>query len=310
MLVVAGGHIMKIKILGVPLDMGQERRGVDMGPSAVRAAGLNHALESLGHTVEDSGNIHVRLPEEQPFGNQRAKYLKEIAETSQDVAERICETLEAGYFPVVLGGDHSVAIGTQAGVAKFYRDRNQEIGCLWIDAHADMNTPESSPSGNVHGMPFAASLGRGPEELTNIFGFVPKLRPERCALIGVRDLDAPERQVVRGSGVSVFTMREIDELGMRIVMERAITLASRGTAGFVVSFDMDVTDPGEAPGVGTPVRGGITFREAHLAMEMVADSGKMLAFELVEINPIIDVMNKTAILGVGFTASAFGKKIL
>jgi arginase len=301
---------MKIKILGVPLDMGQERRGVDMGPSAVRAAGLNHALESLGHTVEDSGNIHVRLPEEQPFGNQRAKYLKEIAETSQDVAERICETLEAGYFPVVLGGDHSVAIGTQAGVAKFYRDRNQEIGCLWIDAHADMNTPESSPSGNVHGMPFAASLGRGPEELTNIFGFVPKLRPERCALIGVRDLDAPERQVVRGSGVSVFTMREIDELGMRIVMERAITLASRGTAGFVVSFDMDVTDPGEAPGVGTPVRGGITFREAHLAMEMVADSGKMLAFELVEINPIIDVMNKTAILGVGFTASAFGKKIL
>jgi arginase len=309
-LVVAGVHIMKIKILGVPLDMGQERRGVDMGPSAVRAAGLNHALESLGHTVEDSGNIHVRLPEEQPFGNQRAKYLKEIAETSEDVAERICQTLEAGYFPVVLGGDHSVAIGTQAGVAKFYRDRNQEIGCLWIDAHADMNTPESSPSGNVHGMPFAASLGRGPEELTNIFGFAPKLRPERCALIGVRDLDAPERQVVRASGVSVFTMREIDELGMRIVMERAITLASRGTAGFVVSFDMDVTDPGEAPGVGTPVRGGITFREAHLAMEMVADSGKMLAFELVEINPIIDVMNKTAILGVGFTASAFGKKIL
>ena len=173
-----------------------------------------------------------------------------------------------------------------------------------------MNTPETSPSGNVHGMPFAANLGHGPEALTHIFGFAPKLRPERCALIGVRDLDAPERQVVRGSGVSVFTMREIDELGMRIVMERAITLASRGTAGFVVSFDMDVVDPDEAPGVGTPVRGGITFREAHLAMEMVADSGKMLAFELVEINPIIDVMNKTAILSVGFAASALGKKIL
>ena len=302
--------MLKIRILGVPLDLGQERRGVDMGPSAVRAAGLNHALESLGHVVEDSGNLHVRLPEEQPFGNQTAKYLKEIAEASQEVAQWVCQTLEAGYFPVSLGGDHSMAIGTQAGVAKFFHDRNQEIGCLWIDAHADMNSPETSPSGNVHGMPFAASLGHGPEALTHIFGFAPKLRSERCALIGVRDLDARERQVVRGSGVSVFTMREIDELGMRIVMERAITLASRGSAGFVVSFDMDVVDPDEAPGVGTPVRGGITFREAHLAMEMVADSGKMLAFELVEINPIIDVMNKTAILSVGFAASALGKKIL
>jgi arginase len=302
--------MQKIKILGVPLDLGQERRGVDMGPFAVRAAGLNRALESLGHTVEDSGNIHVRQPEEQPFGNQSAKYLKEIAEASQEVAERIRQTLEAGYFPVSLGGDHSMAIGTQAGVAKYFHDRNQQIGCLWIDAHADMNTPETSPSGNVHGMPFAANLGHGPESLTNIFGYAPKLRPERCALIGVRDLDAHERQVVRGSGVTVFTMREIDELGMRIVMERAIALASRGTAGFVVSFDMDVIDPAEAPGVGTPVRGGITYREAHLAMEMVADCGKMLAFELVEINPIIDVMNKTAILGVGFTASALGKKIL
>jgi arginase len=302
--------MMKIKILGVPLDLGQERRGVDMGPFAVRAAGLNHTLESLGHQVEDGGNIPVRLPEQQHFGDQHAKYLKEIAATSQEVAQHIYAALEAGYFPVSLGGDHSVAIGTQAGVAKFYHDRNQTVGCLWIDAHADMNTPETSPSGNVHGMPFAANLGRGPESLTHIFGFAPKLRPANCALIGVRDLDTRERQVVRDSGVTIFTMREIDELGMRIVMERAITLASRGAAGFVVSFDMDVVDPAEAPGVGTPVRGGITFREAHLAMEMVADSGKMLAFELVEINPIIDVMNKTAILGVGFTASALGKRIL
>jgi arginase len=302
--------MLKIKILGVPLDLGQERRGVDMGPSAVRFAGLNHALESLGHAVEDSGNIHVRLPEEQPFGNQRAKYLNEIAETSREVAERIRQTLEAGYFPVSLGGDHSVSIGTQAGVAKFYRDRQQDVGCIWIDAHADMNTPETSPSGNVHGMPFAASLGHGPESLTHIFEFAPKLRPEKCALIGIRELDGRERQVVRASGVSLFTMREVDEIGMRSVMQRAIALASKGTAGFVVSFDMDVVDPDDAPGVGTPVRGGITFREAHLAMEMIADSGKMLAFELVEINPIIDVMNKTAILGVGFTASALGKSIL
>lgn len=283
---------------------------MDMGPSAVRAAGLNHALESLGHTVEDGGNIHVRLPEEQPFGNQRAKYLKEIAETSQEVAQRIRQTLEAGYFPVSLGGDHSVAIGTQAGVAQFYHDRGQEVGCLWIDAHADMNTPETSPSGNVHGMPFAATLGHGPDLLTRIGGFAPKMRPEKCALIGIRDLDSRERQIVLDSGVNAFTMREIDERGMRVVMEKAITLASQGTTGFVVSFDMDVLDPHEAPGVGTPVRGGITFREAHLAMEMVADSRGMVAFELVEINPIIDVMNKTAILGVGLAASALGKKIL
>jgi arginase len=302
--------MLKIKILGVPLDLGQERRGVDMGPSAVRAAGLNLALKSLGHEVEDAGNIHVRLPEEQPFGNQQAKYLNEIAETSQEVAQLVCRALEAGYFPVSLGGDHSISIGTQAGVAKFYHDRGEEVGCLWIDAHADMNTPETSSTGNVHGMPFAASLGHGPESLTNILGFVPKLRPEKCSLIGIRDLDGRERQMVRSSGVSLFTMRDIDEMGMRNVMKRAITLATKGTAGFVVSFDMDVVDPEDAPGVGTPVRGGITYREAHLAMEMVADSGKMLAFELVEINPIIDVLNKTAILGVGFTASALGKRIL
>jgi len=302
--------MLKIKILGVPLDLGQERRGVDMGPSAVRAAGLNAALKSLSHEVEDAGNIHVRLPEEQHFGHQSAKYLKEIAETSREVAQRVGQTLDAGQFPIVLGGDHSVAIGTQAGVAKFYHDRHQEVGCLWIDAHADMNTPETSPSGNVHGMPFAVGLGHGPEELTNIYGFAPKLRPERCALIGIRDLDGRERQVVRASGVNLFTMRDVDEMGMRNVMERALHMVTKGTAGFVVSFDMDVVDPDDAPGVGTPVRGGITFREAHLAMEMVADSGKMLAFELVEINPIIDVMNKTAILGVGFTASALGKSIL
>ena len=302
--------MLKIRVLGVPLDLGQERRGVDMGPFAVRAAGLNNTLLSLGHQVEDGGNIPVRLPEQQHYGEKNAKYLKEIAATSQEVAQRVFDSLADGYFPLLLGGDHSVAIGTQAGVSKFFRDRNEEIGCLWVDAHADMNTPETSPSGNVHGMPFAACLGHGPESLTHIFGFAPKLRPEKCALIGIRDLDAQERQVVRASGVHLFTMRDVDELGMRIVMERALKLACKDTAGFVVSFDMDVVDPDEAPGVGTPVRGGITFREAHLAMEMVADTGKMVAFELVEINPIIDVMNKTAVLGVGFTASALGKRIL
>ena len=301
---------LKIQILGVPLDLGQERRGVDMGPSAVRAAGLNAALEALGHHVEDAGNIHVKIPEMQPFGDLRAKYLNEIAETCQEVAHRIYQTVESGYFSVSLGGDHSIAIGTQAGVSKFYRDRKKSIGCIWIDAHADMNTPETSPSGNVHGMPFAASLGYGPASLTKIFGYEPKLRARNCVLIGARNLDARERRLVQNSKVHVFTMRDIDESGMRAVMQKSLVLAAQGTAGFVVSFDMDVVDPSEAPGVGTPVRGGITFREAHLAMEMTADSGKMLALELVEINPILDVQNKTAILGVGLVSSALGKKIL
>jgi arginase len=301
---------VKVRILGVPLDLGQERRGVDMGPSAVRAAGLNSAIKALGHKVEDAGNIHVRIPEEQHFGDRHAKYLTEIAETCQAVAHRVYQTLEAGFFPLSLGGDHSVAIGTQAGVSKFYRDRDKAMGLLWIDAHADMNTPDSSPSGNVHGMPFAATLGMGPESLTQIFGFSPKVQAKNCVLIGARNLDERERAHVKDSGIHVFTMRDIDEQGMRNVMDKSLDFATSETAGFVVSFDMDVLDPDEAPGVGTPVRGGITFREAHLAMEMIADSKKMLALELVEVNPIIDSGNRTAILGVGLVTSALGKKIL
>ena len=301
---------MKIRILGVPLDLGQERRGVDMGPSAVRAAGLNSALKGLGHRVEDAGNIHVKIPEEQPFGEKRAKYLKEIAETCQESALRVCQALEAGLFPLSLGGDHSMVVGTQAGVSKFYRDRRQAIGCLWIDAHADMNTPETSPSGNVHGMPFSSTLGFGPEPLAKILGYAPKFEPKHCVLIGARNLDAQEQTLVKNSGINVFTMRAIDEQGMRAVMEKSLTLACDGTAGFVVSFDMDVVDPDEAPGVGTAVLGGITFREAHLAMEMISDSKKMLSLEIVEINPIIDTANKTAILAVGLATSALGKRIL
>jgi arginase len=301
---------VKIRILGVPLDLGQERRGVDMGPSAVRAAGLNAAIKNLGCGVEDAGNLHVKIPEEQHFGDRRAKYLTEIAETCQDVAQRVHRTLEDGFFPLSLGGDHSMAIGTGAGVSKFYHDRGEDIGLMWIDAHGDMNTPETSPSGNVHGMPFAALLGLGPEVLTGICGYAPKVRAERCVLIGARDLDAREARTIKKSGVQVFTMRDIDEQGMRGVMEKSLALASKDTTGFVVSMDMDVIDPSEAPGVGTPVRGGLTFREAHLALEMVADTGRMLALDLVEVNPIIDIMNKTAILGVGLISSALGKKIL
>lgn len=301
---------LKIRILGVPLDLGQERRGVDMGPSALRAAGLNVALQNLGYEVEDAGNIHVKIPETQRIEDQRAKYLDEIAETCQEVAHVVYQTLEAGWFPLSLGGDHSIAVGTQAGVSKFYRDQDKKIGCIWLDAHADMNTPKSSPSGNVHGMPLAATLGYGPEAITKIFGFAPKVHARNCALVGVRSLDAVERRLVKESEVQVFTMRDIDELGMRRVMEESLKIALHGTAGFVTSFDMDVVDPSEAPGVGTLVRGGITFREAHLAMEMVADSGKMLSLEFVEINPIIDFQSMTAALAVGLASSALGKKIL
>ena len=283
---------------------------MDMGPSAVRAAGLNSALKGLGHRVEDAGNIPVKIPEEQHFGDKRAKFLKEITETCQEAAHRVCQTLEAGCFPVSLGGDHSMAVGTQAGVSKHFRDRKHAIGCIWIDAHADMNTPESSPSGNVHGMPFAATLGFGPEPLAKLFDYAPKILPKHCVLIGARNLDAHEQILVKNSGINVFTMREIDEQGMRAVMEKSLALASEGTAGFVVSFDMDVVDPTEAPGVGTPVLGGITFREAHLAMEMIADSRKMVALEIVEINPILDSANKTGMLAVGLATSALGKRIL
>jgi len=302
--------MQKIRIIGAPLDLGQERRGVDMGPSAVRAAGLNAALKTLGYEVEDAGNIHVKLPEELHFGDIHAKYLKEITDTCRDAAHLVYRTLEEGYFPISLGGDHSIAAGTEAGVSKFYRDRGQALGLIWVDAHADMNTPETSPSGNVHGMPFAATLGLGPEPLAMVFGYKPKFQPQNAVLIGARNLDERERRLVKGSGIHVFTMRAIDELGMGEITERSLKLACEGTAGFVVSFDMDVVDPTEAPGVGTPVRGGITFREGHLLMEMVSDSGKMVALELVEINPIIDTANQTAILAVGLALSALGKKIL
>ena len=302
--------MLKIKILGVPLDLGQERRGVDMGPSAVRAAGLNHALKSLGHHVEDAGNIHVRLPEEQHFGDRHAKYLKEIAETSQEIAHRIYEALEGGYFPVSLGGDHSVAIGTIAGVASHLRRTKKRLGVLWVDAHPDMNTPETSSSGNVHGMPLACSIGLGPRKLTHLCGFAPKVDPANVALVGIRDVDALEKPHVRNSGVRAFTMRDIDERGMRAVMAEALEIVCAGTAGFHVSLDLDSVDPEFAPGVGTPVRGGLNYREAHLAMEMAGDTRRLLSMEVVEVNPIIDEANRTALLAVELVLSAMGKRIL
>jgi arginase len=220
------------------------------------------------------------------------------------------KTLEAGMVPLVLGGDHSVAAGTVSGVAEFYRRDNKKIGLLWIDAHSDVNTPESSPSGNVHGMPLAALMGLGPSDLGKIYDFSPKVQPENCVLVGVRDIDDTERENIRRAGIEVFTMRDIDERGMRTVMEEALRMAGRGTAGYHVSLDMDWIDPEDAPGVGTPVRGGATYREAHLAMEIIADHGRMLSFEIVEVNPVIDERNRTADLAVELALSAFGKKIL
>ena len=301
----------KIRVLGVPLDMGASRRGVDMGPSAMRVAGLEARLEALGHHVVDGGNIRVEIAETQGYGDRKARYLKEIAETCTRTAEAVVETLEEGLTPLVLGGDHSIAAGSISGASEFYRRRNQKLGVLWIDAHSDINTPETSPSGNVHGMPLAALLGLGPEPLTHIFGYAPKIAPENTILIGVRDIDATERENIRRAGLTeVYTMRDIDERGMRAVMEDALRAASRDTAGFHVSLDMDWIDPEDAPGVGTPVRGGATYREAHLAMEIIADHGGMVSFEMVEVNPVIDEHNRTADLAVELACSAFGKKIL
>ena len=301
----------QIRVIGVPLDMGASRRGVDMGPSAMRVAGLEQRLEALGHQVTDGGNIRVEIAETQTSGNERARYLKEITETCTRTAEAVMKALEEGMTPLLLGGDHSLAAGSISGVAEFYRRKGEKIGVLWIDAHSDINTPETSPSGNVHGMPLAALLGLGPEPLGKIFGYAPKIAAGNTVLIGVRDIDAAERENIRRAGVAqVYTMRDIDERGMRAVMEEALRAAGSGTAGYHVSLDMDWIDPEDAPGVGTPVRGGATYREAHLAMEIIADHGRLLSFEIVEVNPVIDEHNRTADLAVELACSAFGKKIL
>lgn len=300
----------KATIIGVLMDLGADRRGVDMGPSAVRVADLNERLEQLGYEVTDAGNIPVRNPEMLQVQHATAKYLPEITAACQKLADQVEAALDHGAIPIVLGGDHSIAIGSVAGLAAFHHKREQKVGVIWFDAHGDMNTPDTSPSGNIHGMPFAAILGHGAHELTHISGFAPKVHPEDCVLIGARSVDPEEAVALKASGIRVITMRELDERGMSAVMDEAMWLASRRTAGFHVTMDMDFVDPDYAPGVGTPVPGGPTYRESHLAMEKVADSGKMLSFELTEVNPVLDISNKTAELGVQLILSAFGKKIM
>ena len=303
-----------IRILGVPLDLGASRRGVDMGPSALRVAGLHAHLEALGHSVTDGGNIRVEIAETQPAGASNARFLAEITDTCTRTAQAVALAMEQGHTPLILGGDHSLAAGSVSGVSQFFHQQNQHIGLLWLDAHTDINTPATSPSGNVHGMPLAALTGLGTESglspLARIFDYLPKVSPANTVVLGVRSIDANERANLLATGVrGVYTMRDIDERGLRTVMAEALAIVSNGTADFHVSLDMDWIDPVDAPGVGTPVRGGATYREAHLAMELIADHGGMVSFEIVEVNPILDHRNSTADLAVELACSAFGKKI-
>ena len=299
-----------VHVIGVPLDLGGNRRGVDMGPSAFRIAGLRERLLALGIQVVDDGDLVTPIPEIKSEGDPRKKYIREITKVCDRLYKTSLSVLHSGGLPLVLGGDHSLGAGSVAATADFVRRDEKPLGLLWVDAHGDMNTPSSSGSGNVHGMPLAALLGPEPTELSRIGGFTPKVLPEHTVLIGIRNLDETEKERVRAARVHVFTMKDIDRAGIASVMEQALAIAGRDTAGIHVSFDMDVCDPTIAPGVGTPVKGGLDYREAHMVMEMVADSGLLRALDLVEVNPILDDRNMTAVLGAELACSALGQKIL
>jgi arginase len=271
---------------------------------------LNQRISRLGYSVEDRGDLRLQRPQTFAEESEKLKYLREITDACEQLAEEVEGVLSSGKFPLVVGGDHSIAIGSFAGAAAHYRKQDKTLGLIWFDAHADMNTPETTPSGNIHGMPLSALLGYGAPELVNVGGFAPKLDPQLCAHVGARDIDPSEKDLIAKLGVRFFTMREIDERGMKACMDDAIAIASRGTGGYAVTFDVDALDPGDAPGSGTLVRGGLTYREAHLGMEKIAEAGGMRSLEIVEINTALDVNNKTAELGVELILSALGKTIL
>lgn len=300
-----------LHLIGVPLDLGGNRRGVDMGPSAFRIAGLGEALGALGYTVVDKGNLPSPIAETRAPRYAQKKYISDISKVCQKLFQMSTASLDEGALPIVLGGDHSIAAGS-AGAAALWARRTQRLplGLLWVDAHGDMNTPDTTLSGNVHGMPLAALLGNEPFELAHIGGTDAKFLPAHTVLIGIRNLDEREKTAIRASQVHVFTMKDIDRRGVAAVAEEAVRLASAGTAGFHVSFDMDACDPSIAPGVGTPVRGGLDYREAHMVMEIIADAGRLTSLDLVEVNPTLDVRNVTAELGTELALSALGKKIL
>ena len=299
-----------VHIIGVPLDLGGGRRGVDMGPSAFRIAGLSERMTAQGHRVVDHGDLEVPIPETRHYGDPAKKYVADIATVCQSLFERALAVLDDDGLPLVLGGDHSLAAGSVAASAAWARQRSGQIGLIWVDAHGDMNTPSSSGSGNVHGMPLASLLGSEPSELATIGGFSPKVEPGNTVLIGVRNLDEEEKQRVRDARIHVFTMKDIDRAGIASVVEQALGLISVATLGVHVSFDLDVCDPAIAPGVGTPVKGGLDYREAHMVMEVIADSGRLRALDMVEVNPTLDVRNGTAELGTELVLSALGMKIL
>jgi arginase len=301
----------KIRIIGAPLDLGAGHRGVDMGPSAFRVAGIHDAVRALGVAVEDFGDIEAHVAETREPGNPKLKYLKEIRATCITLRNIVLRTMDEGVIPVVLGGDHSIAMGTVAAVSRHFRKQKSKAGLVWLDAHADANTEHTSPTGNIHGMPMAVCLGLGARELLSINNVKgPMIDGERAAIVGLRSVDVRERANVTEVGIGAFTMRDIDESGMRSVMEAAIKRAMNGTAGIHVSIDLDAVDPDEAPGVGTPSPGGISYREMHLAMEMLADTERVCSVELVEVNPVLDRANQTAKLGVELLCSLLGKKIL
>jgi len=296
---------MQIDIIGVPIDLGADRRGVDMGPSAIRYAHLQQKLESLGYTVQDKGNIEVPIAEMCKISEPKLKYIDCIVPMARRTAGAVATSLQAGHFPLVLGGDHSAALGSIHGAAK-----SRKLGVIWVDAHADFNTPETTPSGNIHGMPLAALCGLGDPRLTALWNeSVPVIDPRRVAVIGARDLDPGEKRNLKQAGVMVMSMEQIDRLGMAQALEKAIERVSRDVDGIFLSFDMDSLDPRHAPGVGTPVAGGLTYREAHLACELVAETGKLIGLDLVEVNPILDAQNTTAAVSVELAMSALGWRI-
>lgn len=298
----------RISIIGVPMDLGQMRRGVDMGPSAIRYAGVVERLEQLQYEIEDKGDIKIGRAsrEEENSSLNNLRNLKAVSEGNQRLSEQVDEVILSGSFPLVLGGDHSIAIGTLAGVSKHY----ESLGVIWYDAHGDLNTGETSPSGNIHGMPLAVSIGLGDETLTKIGGYAPKVKPENIVIIGARSLDEGEKELIKERGIKVYTMHEIDRLGMTKVMEETIQYLKERSDGVHLSLDLDGLDPHDAPGVGTPVIGGISYRESHLAMEMLAESNLITSAEFVEVNPILDEKNKTATVAVALMGSLFGEKLL
>jgi arginase len=296
---------MQIDIIGVPIDLGADRRGVDMGPSAIRYAHLHNKLEILGHTLDDKGNIEVPIQETCAITDLKLKYIDCIIPMGRRIAGAVATSIQGGRFPLVLGGDHSLSVGSIRGAAK-----HKKIGVIWVDAHADFNTAETTPSGNIHGMPLAALCGLGDPRLVSLWDETPPvLDPERVAIIGARDLDPGEKQNLRDAGVMVQSMEQIDRLGMVSVLEKAIERVSRDVDGIYLSFDMDALDPRHAPGVGTPVPGGLTFREAHLACEVIAETDMLIGMDMVEVNPILDIQNQTAIDAVEFIYSALGSRV-